>query len=302
MTSVPYPTFVEASLEQRASLAAVGRCRIHGDGSAAYRAIVAKCIEQASVHPDAATDKEASKQLEKMYMKQSVAMASEYLQSTLKLDVSIVDVEVLVVDLQDIIDSSGCLASCFLDAGCAKIVFSSGEQLPLAIGMARIPRERLMVHVSDANSSSDLLAVIDQVKDDCDSVSVFVESDANLERISNLLATTKDVKGMDLVVQFQPTGNDCSELVGTILKSTPSNTTGTTVTLIDPSAEQLGRSYAACLKTDRPDGLYTTVVCTRSGEALGLVYSSVESIVAALECGRRGGSRDSPGARTRRRR
>ena len=32
--------------------------------------------------------------------------------------------------------------------------------------------------------------------------------------------------------------------------------------------------------------IYTTVVVTRSNEALGLVYSSKESIIAALECGR----------------
>merc|ERR1712238_520964 len=55
---------------------------------------------------------------------------------------------------------------------------------------------------------------------------------------------------------------------------------------VDPSPQQLGLSYAACIRTDRADGLYTTVVCTRSGEALGLVYSSKASIIAALECGR----------------
>jgi len=58
------------------------------------------------------------------------------------------------------------------------------------------------------------------------------------------------------------------------------------ITLVDPTAEQLGLCYAACMKTDRPDGLYTTVVCTRSNEALGLVYSSKASIIAALQCGR----------------
>eukprot|EP00519_Triparma_laevis_P005453 CAMPEP_0182498252 /NCGR_PEP_ID=MMETSP1321-20130603/6504_1 /TAXON_ID=91990 /ORGANISM="Bolidomonas sp., Strain RCC1657" /LENGTH=213 /DNA_ID=CAMNT_0024702283 /DNA_START=634 /DNA_END=1271 /DNA_ORIENTATION=+ len=39
-------------------------------------------------------------------------------------------------------------------------------------------------------------------------------------------------------------------------------------------------------KTDRDDGLFTTVVTSRSGVALGLVYSSLESVVAAIECGR----------------
>jgi len=46
------------------------------------------------------------------------------------------------------------------------------------------------------------------------------------------------------------------------------------ITLVDVAAEQLGLCYAACIKTDRPDGLYTTVVCTRNNEALGVVYSS----------------------------
>ena len=46
------------------------------------------------------------------------------------------------------------------------------------------------------------------------------------------------------------------------------------IALVDPTAEQLGLAYAACMKTDREDGLYSTVVCTRSNEALGLVYSS----------------------------
>ena len=58
------------------------------------------------------------------------------------------------------------------------------------------------------------------------------------------------------------------------------------VLLVDPTPNDLGLSFAACIRTDRPDGLYTTVVCSRGGEALGLVYSSKESIVAALECGR----------------
>ena len=31
----------------------------------------------------------------------------------------------------------------------------------------------------------------------------------------------------------------------------------------------------ACLKTDREDGLYTTVVCDEHGVALGLVYSTL---------------------------
>ncbi|CAM9284894.1 unnamed protein product [Chrysoparadoxa australica] len=45
-------------------------------------------------------------------------------------------------------------------------------------------------------------------------------------------------------------------------------------------------AFAGCLRSDRPDGLFTTVVCDASGVALGLVYSNSDSIKASLQCGR----------------
>jgi phosphoribosyl-ATP pyrophosphohydrolase len=44
----------------------------------------------------------------------------------------------------------------------------------------------------------------------------------------------------------------------------------------------LGDAVAAPLRTDRPDGLWPTVVCDEGGVALGLVYSSAESIRQAV--------------------
>lgn len=41
-------------------------------------------------------------------------------------------------------------------------------------------------------------------------------------------------------------------------------------------------AYIACLRTDRPDGLYTTVVCDEHDVCLGLVYSNEQSIRTAL--------------------
>merc|ERR1712146_80543 len=49
--------------------------------------------------------------------------------------------------------------------------------------------------------------------------------------------------------------------------------------------EYLGKSIVSCIRSDRPDGLYTTVVVNRLGVALGLVYSSKESIVEAVKIG-----------------
>lgn len=47
--------------------------------------------------------------------------------------------------------------------------------------------------------------------------------------------------------------------------------------VLDPAA-----ALAACLNTDRPDGLWPTVVCDEAGVALGLVYSDLESLRAAI--------------------
>jgi len=41
-------------------------------------------------------------------------------------------------------------------------------------------------------------------------------------------------------------------------------------------------AFIACLRTDRIDGLYTTVVCDEYMKCLGLVYSNKESIRAAI--------------------
>jgi phosphoribosyl-ATP pyrophosphohydrolase len=42
-------------------------------------------------------------------------------------------------------------------------------------------------------------------------------------------------------------------------------------------------AFAAPLVSDRPDGLWPTVVCDEHGVALGLVYSSAESLAAAID-------------------
>jgi len=197
-----------------------------------------------------------------------------------------------------VIRTAGCLASCFLDAGCARIVMPYDDSLMAAIAAARIPRERLMVHVSSdqqhASAGLQLSPIVDQVQEDCDAISVYVVDHGDSQHIQAklqaILDYSKTEPSVDIVVQYrQPedlVGSSLAAQVAALCQSTSSTTTQTTISLIDPTAEQLGLSYAACLKTDRPDGLFSTVVCTRSGEALGLVYSSKESIIAALECGR----------------
>jgi phosphoribosyl-ATP pyrophosphohydrolase len=47
----------------------------------------------------------------------------------------------------------------------------------------------------------------------------------------------------------------------------------------------LADAFAAPLVSDRPDGLWPTVVCDESGQTLGLVYSNAESLRAAISTG-----------------
>ena len=52
----------------------------------------------------------------------------------------------------------------------------------------------------------------------------------------------------------------------------------------DPASP--GECLGSCARTDRPDGLMTTVVAEEGGVALGLVYSNPASLRAAVEAGR----------------
>ncbi len=48
----------------------------------------------------------------------------------------------------------------------------------------------------------------------------------------------------------------------------------------------LAEAFAAPLRSERPDGLWPTVVCDAGGDALGLVWSSPESVRTAIDEGR----------------
>lgn len=54
------------------------------------------------------------------------------------------------------------------------------------------------------------------------------------------------------------------------------------VAISDSSESDFLDSFIGCLKTDRTDNLYTTVVCDENNVTLGLVYSNAESIRAAF--------------------
>lgn len=284
---VPYPTFSGTSPAETPSLSALGRCRIYPNfAKEEFQAIYDKNVQQASVDENAqdAALKKEKKQEKKKYMKQGVAMAYKYLSDTLKLDVSITNVEI-VLGADMIIASDGCIAACFLDAGCDKIVVTadSKEKRLEGLDAARIPQERIALLVNDVDA--DEIVAASQLTN---SIAVVME-DASVEKCKSVIESiaSTEVK-VSISIQVAASTVDAqSDLVSTINKYFGEKTTPSgTITLVDPTPQQLGSSFVSCIRTDRPDGLFTTVVCTRNGEALGLVYSSTESVIAALECGR----------------
>lgn len=281
MTSLPYPSFVHnvPVSEKRLGLTAVGRCRIHPASHDDYASLLALTMQQATT--TTTTDDDKKKKLQKKYMKQSVALTQIFLQTTLQLDVSVVDVEV-VLPAQDVIRTNGCIASCFLDAGCHWVVVDSVE----ALDAARLPPERLVLH-----SFTDVPVITDEIRALCSSFSVSIGPNVETKNVLELARQYQDVP-LSLHIApntFSDDDNDDElvQLVQDISSIKPTHDHSVvTVALMDPTVTLLGRCYASCIRSDRPDGLFTTVVCSRQGIALGLVYSNTDSIIAALECGR----------------
>ena len=295
--SLPYPTFLHAHTASSAAraLSGVGRVRIHpltcpgveSDGSsplAEYEAIVEKNVQQSQVDDSDKSNKENAK-LRKRYMKEGVAMAQRYLTHALGLDVSVASVEI-VLSIDSVLKTDGCLASCFLDAGCSHIVIRvKGDEVVKALeacDVTRVPRERLILQWKSGERlfpesvQSQMAAIEERVG----TLSIQHMTPVASEKLEweELKTWKKGSKGKDLrcIVQLSFASDvsidDLSATVQSISKVFDEDTGA--ISLVDPTATQLGMSYTACLKTDRADGFYPTVVVTRSNEALGLVYSS----------------------------
>jgi phosphoribosyl-ATP pyrophosphohydrolase / phosphoribosyl-AMP cyclohydrolase / histidinol dehydrogenase len=281
--ALPYVVF-SAGLpsERRYALAAVGRCRI----PAIDEAITAKCRQQATT---TSTDDENKEQERKKYMKEGVAMASRYLRDSWGIDVSIVNVEVVIGDLQTMmIDTDGCLASCYLDAGAAAVVLPIGVHddqqnllLETALDAAKIPRERVILHAASDVPETVVCEAITKFKGDC--IAVSIEATVASPPSAAIMKAANEAH-IDIILQLNP-AVAAADVLGKLCQHHETSSC-VAVALVDPTPEQMGLAYTACIKTDRPDGLFTTVVCTRANEALGLVYSSTASVVAALACGR----------------
>lgn len=179
----------------------------------------------------------------------------------------------------------------WLDAGARKVIMGTAAQPEI---LRELPRERVIAAL-DARQNDVVVEGwtratgatiedrIDELRDYVGGFLVtFVEREGRMgglpaERVAELveragpaqLTVAGGVRGTDDIAVADRAGADAQ--VGMALYS---------------GAIDLAAGFAAPLRSDRPDGLWPTIVADERGGALGLVYSNLESLRAALDRGR----------------
>ncbi|KIJ56881.1 hypothetical protein M422DRAFT_40455 [Sphaerobolus stellatus SS14] len=167
----------------------------------------------------------------------------------------------------------------WLDQGALKVVVPSNIAKSL---VDSVPRERLVV-LLDANSIS---AISNNLKGI--SGALLKSSTLDVELVSSV---KRFLDGADIFVLLNGAQKPSVSVVRELRSVNASLVIPTSsLTLSESTSSQinLGEAFTAPLISDRPDGLFATVVtsATHGDRAMGLVYSSKESITEAIVTGK----------------
>jgi phosphoribosyl-ATP pyrophosphohydrolase len=179
----------------------------------------------------------------------------------------------------------------WLDAGAEKVIIGTAAEESL---LADLPRERVIValdarhrevvtHGWRERSGTDLLESVRRFRDLCGGFLVtFVEREGRMEGTDLDLARDVVAAAGDARVTIAggvTTAAEVAELdrIGADAQVGMALYTGRL---------GLAEAVAAPLTSDRPDGLWPTVVVDEAGVALGLTWSDAESLDRAIETGR----------------
>ena len=198
----------------------------------------------------------------------------------LQLDTTIIDAEFVLDDIDSIIDTNGEIIVQLLDAGVSQIIIDipTSSESPrtnydeLKNILDKLPRNRLGINYPSIEymyEHQDLLSCVEKL-----SVPYNRLDDCNI--FWDLLSTIQDcmTKGNTLTLSLSSVSDENIATVCSLASGLFKKKINACLALSNPTAMQLGECYAACIKCERKDGLFTTVVCTRDGHSLGLVYSS----------------------------
>lgn len=179
-------------------------------------------------------------------------------------------------------------ARSWLDAGAAKVILGTAATPEI---LSELPRERTIAAL-DAKDGEVVVegwvkptgkGIIERIHELRSLVSGFLVTFVEIE------GTLAGLDAARVVPIVQAAGKDCRVTAAGGVK------TASEVGALDRigADAQVGMAiyrglmdtadaYAACLTTDRPDQLWPTVICDERGTALGLAYSSAESLREAV--------------------
>jgi phosphoribosyl-ATP pyrophosphohydrolase/phosphoribosyl-AMP cyclohydrolase len=178
----------------------------------------------------------------------------------------------------------------WLDAGAAKVILGTAARPEI---LSRLPRERV-------------IAALDAVEGEVVTHGWTTKTGASVEQrmaeleglVGGFLVTFVEREGRMQGTDLEATGRLVRAAGSAKLTVAGGFTTAEDIAVADRAGADaqvgmalysgrlhLADAIAAPLSSDRPDGLWPTVVCDEHGRALGLVYSDAESLRVAVDRG-----------------
>lgn len=170
---------------------------------------------------------------------------------------------------QDIID--------LLDGGAAKVFVTSGQATTLR-SVPNVDHSRIVYCPTTGASDASAL--------DGTSFGLYLQNVGNTEAVSSLLQQLGKHRPAVYVTKSSITEEEAVELRRQ--DAVPIIPVSQLTVSATPAQGQIqvSKVILAQTKSDRPDGLFTTLVTDERGVALGLVYSNAESVAESLRSGR----------------
>ncbi|KAI9306096.1 histidinol dehydrogenase-domain-containing protein [Cunninghamella echinulata] len=175
------------------------------------------------------------------------------------------------------------------DAGIYKVVFPDTIYSSLKEELVEVPEDRIaMATTIDSNNTFETSALIVKV----DSVDALLNNKSFIEKAQKFIKDLLSQGGAKQVVIELPDNvfislKDIDTLQQLSLNILIPSTQLTTE--LEPKDKQqlnIGEAFMASVKTDRADGLYATLVVDELNNALGLVYSSKQSVSESIRTGK----------------
>jgi phosphoribosyl-ATP pyrophosphohydrolase/phosphoribosyl-AMP cyclohydrolase/histidinol dehydrogenase len=165
-----------------------------------------------------------------------------------------------------------------LDAGAAK-VFVTRQQLD-ALLAAHVDQDRIVLYLPGSTKAEVIEAIAGT------QVDVYSHQVADIELVEAWLKEYGTDRPNVFVSFAQPSLEDALKLAKLSAIPVVPAASLTVDAQKEPSLISVAKLIMANATSDRPDGLFTTLVTDERGIALGLVYSSEESVAESLKTGR----------------